>query len=269
MEKAPQPVLLLHGQPGSARDWAAVRTALGERLRALVFDRPGWDRRSKPLDLPGNVEAALGVLDREGVQRATVVGHSLGGAIAAWLAAAHPDRVNALVLAAPSANCASLNRLDELLAAPFVGSAVASGTFAAMGLALRAEPLRRRLSRRFGVPDRYLRDYARTLLDPLTWHSFVVEQRMLVRELPELERRLPAISAPTTIVIGTADRIVAPSSVRRLAAQIAPARLIELPGASHLLLQERPAELAELIVEAAHLTAAGASASPQDPPGSG
>lgn len=267
MRPPADPVLLLHGQPGSARDWDAVRTALGGRVRSLAIERPGWDRRTKPLDLAGNAHAALATLDRERVERATVVGHSLGGAIAAWLAAEHPHRVSALVLAAPSANCASLNRLDQLLATPFVGSVLTTSAFAGMGLALRAEPLRHRVARRFGLPDELLRGYARTLLDPLTWHSFVVEQRMLVRELPDLERRLPTITAPTTIAVGTADRIVTPASVRRLAGQIPQARLVELPSASHLLLQERPAELADLIADAAGPSRTGASA--QDSPGSG
>jgi pimeloyl-ACP methyl ester carboxylesterase len=84
---------------------------------------------------------------------------------------------------------------------------------------------------------------------------------MLVRDLPALEERLGAISAPTTIAIGTADRIVAPASARELAQRIPGAKLVQLKRASHLLAQQRPAELAELIVEA---VAAG-----QDSPGSG
>ncbi len=74
---------------------------------------------------------------------------------------------------------------------------------------------------------------------------------MLVRDLPALEERLSTISAPTTIVVGTADRIVSPSSVHQLATQIPHAELIALDQASHLLLQERPSEVAELVVAAA------------------
>jgi pimeloyl-ACP methyl ester carboxylesterase len=244
------PVLLLHGQPGSARDWDAVRAAVGNRAHCLAIDRPGWDGETRPLDLAGNARAAVAALDAAGGKQATVVGHSLGAAVAAWVAAAYPDRVRALVLAAPAANCASLNRLDEILATPVLGSALSTSMFAGLGLALRLRTVRRELRTRFGLPDAYLRGYARVLLDPRTWHSFAVEQRMLVRDLPGLEDRLGAISAPTTVVAGTADRIVSPSSVRRLVTQIPGARLTELRGASHLLLQERPEELADLIVQA-------------------
>lgn len=253
------PVLLLHGQPGNAHDWDRVCAAIGGRARTVAVDRPGWDGHSAPLDLAGNVEFAVSLMDRERIERATVVGHSLGGAIAAWLAAEHPERVRALVLAAPSASCASLNRLDELLATPVLGPALATTVFAGAGVTLRLAPVRLRLARRLGLEDAYLRRYSRALLNPLTWHAFVVEQRMLVRELPELETRLAAISAPTTIVIGSADRIVTPSSARMLATQIPSANLVRLDLATHLLVQERPDELAELIL----------AAPAQDSPGSG
>jgi pimeloyl-ACP methyl ester carboxylesterase len=273
VETPSDPVLLLHGQPGRAQDWDAVRSAIGGRAHSIAINRPGWDGETRPVDLAANAEAALAALNAAGLERVTVVGHSLGGAVAAWLASEHPERVHALVLAAPSANRASLNRLDQVLATPILGSALTTSGFTGMGLALRLASVRRGLRRRFGLPDAYLRGYARAMLDPLTWHSFVVEQRMLVRDLPSLEGRLGAISAPTTIVTGTADRIVSPSSVRRLAAEIPGANVIELPGASHLLLQERPDELADLIVQAGagapELVGSPRPGSAQDSPGSG
>src|SRR5947209_485176 len=125
-------VLLLHGQPGTADDWNGVRAAIAGRASTLAIDRPGWNGHGGALDLAGNARAAVSALDAAGVERAVIVGHSLGGAIAAWLAAEHPERVSALVLAAPSANRASLNRLDLLLAAPLTGPlVVAAGLFAA------------------------------------------------------------------------------------------------------------------------------------------
>lgn len=270
------PVLLLHGQPGNAHDWEPVQSAVAGRVPTIAVTRPGWDGGSEPLDLAGNAEAAVAALDARGVERATVAGHSLGGAIAAWLAAEHPERVSALVLIAPSASRAALNRLDGLLALPIIGSALSTSALAGLGLVLKPAALRRRISAEFGLEDRYLRRYARTLLDPLTWHAFVVEQRMLVRDLPALEDRLSAITAPTTIVSGTADRIVSPASARRLAEQIPQAELVHVKRATHLLVQERPAELADLIVGAA---GAGAVSVPQarsdrlsagqDSPGSG
>ncbi len=70
---------------------------------------------------------------------------------------------------------------------------------------------------------------------------------MLFRELPLLEERLDRITAPTTVVIGTADRIVPLSSAQRLTVQIAGARLVKLDRANHLLPQQRAEQLAEII----------------------
>jgi pimeloyl-ACP methyl ester carboxylesterase len=244
-------VLLLHGQPGSARDWDRVIEAIGPRTSAVAIDRPGWDGRTPPTGLEGNVRAAVAALDAAGVARAAVVGHSFGAAVAAWLAVSRPDRVAALVLAAPSANVASLYALDQLLAARVVGSTASAVALAGAGAALTAAPLRRRIARALAVDERYLRAAGRRLLAPSAWRAFVSEQRTLVRELPALERRLEEIGAPIAIVAGTRDRIVSRRSVRQLAGQIPRAELRWLDGAGHLLQLRRPAALAEIVVSAA------------------
>lgn len=245
-----QPVLLLHGQPGSARDWDLVRAAIGERAQTLAPVRPGWDRHSAAADLAENARAALNALDGVGAERATVVGHSFGGAIAAWLAIDHPERVGALVLAAPSASFASLNRLDRVLAAPVVGPVLGATALVGAGAALALAPLRERLGAQLALDAPYLQMVARGFMNPTTWRSFAAEQRMLIHDLPELEARLADISAPTTIVVGSADRVVSPSSARRLASVIPGAKLIVIDHATHLLPQRNSQQLAEIIVEA-------------------
>ena len=217
----------------------------------LVPRRPGWDRHSAPLGLEGNAEAALGVLDRAAAARAVVVGHSLGAAVAAWLGAAHADRIAALILVAPSANTKSLVPLDHVLAAPVVGDLLCAASLAGAGTALAADVVRRATCRWLQVDPGYLRSSARLLLEPATWRAFAAEQRMLVRELPLLEERLAAITSPTTIVAGAADRIVPLQSARRLSAQIPGASLTVLDHGHHLLHQQRPREVAEIIARAA------------------
>jgi pimeloyl-ACP methyl ester carboxylesterase len=241
------PVLLLHGQPGSARDWRLVIAALGPGAEAIAFDRPGWDGNSATTDLAGNAEAARAALDLHGAESATVVGHSLGAAIAAMLAILHPERVSRLVLASPVVNAASLRPGDRLLAAPLIGpvasvAALAGGgiALAGAGFALATPALRRKLAAAERLDDAYLRATARSLLRAAVWRAFLTEQRVLVRELPMLESRLTQIAAPTTIVSGTEDRIVPPEAARRLASQIQAAELVMIERAGHLLPQLHP-----------------------------
>jgi len=242
------PVLLLHGQPGAATDWQRLRAALSNGVRTIAIDRPGWDGRSRVTDLAGNAEAALSALDGAGAARATVVGHSLGAAVAAWLAGLAPARVGRLVLVAPAANLDSLGPIDYLLAAPVVGWLAGVGAMAGGGLALGAGPVRRWVAEATALDDRYLQTAGRMLLTPAAWRSFVREQRCLVRDLPALERRLPGIAAPTTIVAGTGDHVVPIAAARRLRTQIPGAELVEVEHAGHLLHVQQAGRLAEVVL---------------------
>jgi pimeloyl-ACP methyl ester carboxylesterase len=241
------PVLLLHGQPGAASDWEHVRASIDGDARTIAFDRPGWDARSAARDLAGNASAARTVLDRAGVSRATVVGHSLGAAVAAWLAWSSPERVGRLVLVAPAANVDSLSVVDYLLATPLLGWLASVGAMAGGGLVLGSGPVRRRVAEATALDDRYLQSAGRALLAPSSWRSFVQEQRYLVRDVPVLEGRLAEISAPTTIIAGATDRVVPIAAARRLAGQIRGADLVEIEHAGHLVHLHHAVEVAGVI----------------------
>ena len=209
-----------HAGPAAARpagQRARLRSrrvaGLGHR-RCVVFDRPGWDGVRAPTDLEGNASAALAELDVHGISRAVVVGHSFGGAVAAWLAARFADRVAGVVLLAPSANIASLYPFDRLLAAPVVGpllsGALVGGCW--VGSERRAGCGARSPATRPTWPPR-----ARRMRSPSAWRAFAVEQRVLFADLPELESSLGRIAAPTRVLAGGADWLVPISSLRTLA----------------------------------------------------
>jgi len=244
-------VLLLHGQPGSARDWELVAEEIGDRADAIALDRPGWDGGSRAGGLERSGEAAVAALDARGVERGIVVGLSFGGAVAAWMAVHHPRRVAALVLVSPAANTDSLQLIDRFLAAPVVGYAASAALLGAAGIALGSRRVRERLERSFALPDDYLRAAAGRLRDPAAWDAFSVEQRALLRDLPLLESDLTRIECPTTVVIGTSDTVVPLAAGRRLAEQIPRARLVEIEGGHHVLPAEHPRRLAEVILAAA------------------
>jgi pimeloyl-ACP methyl ester carboxylesterase len=244
-------VLLLHGQPGTAADWDGVVAGLGGRADVMAVDRPGYDG-SRAEDLAGNARAALAALDARAASRAIVAGHSLGAAVAAWLAVTHPDRVAALVLAAPAANVAALYPLDRWLAAPLAAELAAAASLGGLGTALAIGPLRRRIATATRLQDAYLSAAGRVARRPAVWRAYASEQRTLVRELPELERRLGRIAAPTTIIAGGGDRIVPATATRRLSRQIPGARLQISVGTGHLVPQRDPEAVAAAILAALH-----------------
>ena len=223
---------------------------LGPAVEAIAFDRPGWDGRSRALDLEGNARAALAHLDARGLERAIIVGHSLGAAIAVWLAVSCPRRAAALVLCAPAANRDALYRVDRWLASPVTAELSSAITMGGLGLAVSLPSLRHQIARRLDLEPRYLRDARRTLLAPGAWRAYATEQRALIAGLPALEARLGRVAGATTILAGTGDRIVPLRAQHALAAQIPQARLLIRPGAGHLLPQTRPDFVAQAILAA-------------------
>jgi pimeloyl-ACP methyl ester carboxylesterase len=245
------PALLLHGQPGSARDWDGIVAAIGGRIATIAVDRPGWDEHSAPGGLAASADAALAELDRRGIEQAVVAGLSFGGAVAAWLATRHPDRVAGLVLVSAAANRESLTAFDRLLAVPVAGYLAGSLILSIAGLGLSARAVRGRLESTYEVSDGYLLAAGRRLCGRAAHRAFFVEQRALIRDLPVLECSLAQICAPTTVLVGTRDRIVPPAAGRRLVDQIPGARLVEIASGRHVLIAQHPRRVAEAIIEAA------------------
>jgi pimeloyl-ACP methyl ester carboxylesterase len=156
--------------------------------------------------------------------------------------------VHSLVLVAPAANQDSLETVDRWLAAPVIGHLASAATLSVAGAVLNAGPLRRRIAGLLSLDDdRYLQSAARRLLTPAAWRSFVLEQRVLIQDLPVLERRLDRITVPTRIVTGSRDAVVPIRSLHRLVRQIPAAELIVLEGAGHLLPLRDADALAEII----------------------
>lgn len=249
-------ILLLHGQPGRGADWDELVAAIDGRADLLVIDRPGWDGHSSAGGVALSADAAVAALDAAGVTRATIVGHSYGAAVAAWVAALHPERVHALVLVAPAANVASLQPIDHLLAAPVAGYVASAALLVAGGLVIGTPAIRRRLAAVLAVREDYLRATGSWMRRRAAWDAFFVEQRALVRDLPVLESRLSRITAPSTIVLGTEDTIVLPRCARLLARQIPGASLIEVQRGRHMLPAQIPGRLAEIVLAAAATPAA-------------
>lgn len=95
------PVIFLHGTPGSAHDWGWFLNNAADAFTVVAVDRPGFgplDRAAPRLENDMGALAAVLAHYAGGGQRPVVAGHSLGGGLAARLAADYPDRVGGLLL---------------------------------------------------------------------------------------------------------------------------------------------------------------------------
>lgn len=111
------PVLLVAGQATGMRGWGPFADELARDFRVIRFDHRGIDdsEAGDPAHYTTRVFAAdaVAVLDAAGVQAAHVVGHSMGGRVAQWIAIDHPERVRRLVLIATSASDRAGERRDR------------------------------------------------------------------------------------------------------------------------------------------------------------
>lgn len=104
---AGEPVLLIHGFADSAYTWHRnLRALMTAGLRVIAYDHPGLGESALPPGFRFGVEAltelAMGVLDVLAIERAHVIGHSMGGGIGLHLAVHHPGRLRRVVLVAPT-----------------------------------------------------------------------------------------------------------------------------------------------------------------------
>ena len=98
------PVVFLHGVGGDSASWAPQIDAFSGDFRAIAWDMPGYGGSPalERMTFPALADSLLGLLDRLGLDRVHLIGHSMGGMVAQEFAASRPERVRTLVLSATS-----------------------------------------------------------------------------------------------------------------------------------------------------------------------
>jgi pimeloyl-ACP methyl ester carboxylesterase len=249
------PVVLVHGLPSCATDWATLSqklAALGHRV--IAYDRVGFGYSSRAPATPDRYTYAsnardLGkLLDALGIERATLVGWSYGGAVVQTFAAEAPQRVERLVLVA-AVGPAQPEKGDDALGV--ILSSSAGG--AILNWVASVPPLSRRIThdslvqafaREDAIPPGWL-EYTRAMLAlPGTLQSFVWEaQRGHAAELhPE------AVNVPTIVVQGTDDYLVPRFVGEDLHRRLPHSTLVMVAHGSHML----PVTHADLLAQTIH-----------------
>ncbi|MFL5954713.1 MAG: alpha/beta fold hydrolase [Gaiellaceae bacterium] len=227
-----RPLLLIQGLGYARWSWEPVVPRLAERYWVLFFDNRGIgesDKPAGPYTAREMADDALQVLDEAGVERAHVLGASLGGMIAQELAVAAPDRVEKLILCCTTPGGAATVPMPEVTVKLFAEAAtlppeVALRRFVENALAsdASAELVQELYERRVANP-----------LDPAGWQA----QAAAGLGFAGVDA---AIAAPTLLVTGTEDNVVDPRNSDVLAERIAGAELERLDGAGHLFFWEQP-----------------------------
>ncbi|QOL48692.1 alpha/beta fold hydrolase [Massilia litorea] len=256
-------VLLIHGLGGQGAHFDyGVADYLARNHRVVVVDRPGSGHSTRdaatPADVSSQAASLAALIDRLGLERPTVAGHSLGGAIALTLALEHPGKVGALALIAP------LTHLQD--AAPEVFKALAiespwlrklfAWTLATPGSIAGGKKV---LAAVF-APESAPRDFpvkggGMLSLRPRQFLASSADMQALPGHMPRVQARYRELSVPTGVLYGREDAILDwQQNGQALADKVAGARL-QLVDGGHMLPVTQPQLVAEFVEQCARTAA--------------
>jgi pimeloyl-ACP methyl ester carboxylesterase len=219
-----QTLLLLHGLAGSADVWGPTLRTLarsGRGTPAIAPDMPGYGHSKGPraaLGVPELADWAARLLDALSVPRAHVAAHSMGCQVALALARRHPERVERMVLTAPTTG----KRLMP----------------AWRSLAGMVRPFREPLTYKPMALRLYLQMGARRYLA-------TVRQMLADDPLAQIDR----VAAPCLVVCGTRDAITPSWVARRLAAALPHGTFMPVAGAGHVVPYHQPRLFSHLLLD--------------------
>jgi pimeloyl-ACP methyl ester carboxylesterase len=256
-----QAVLLVHGFGTNSFVWRNVGPSIAlANLTAFAVDMFGYGASDRPFDADYGIAAQAEYLDRAltalRMARATVVGLDLGGAVAMRFAAAHPERVEKLVLINPIA-------FDAIPGDDVKSLQRNTGRFAlrisrgVMGAApLMRELLRQSVADPANMPDPLVGRYLAPYVGSDGVDHLLRTARMIDKDdMDEVDLR--ALPQPTLILWGERDPWVSSQVADDLASTIGGSKLVRLPNAGRLVPEDAPDMVAELALDFMGARAAG------------
>ncbi|MFI0842419.1 alpha/beta fold hydrolase [Mesorhizobium sp. IMUNJ 23232] len=209
------PLVFVHGASANLRDqMAPLEPLLEGRAEMLFFDRPGhgWSERGGGNEtLEGQAKTLAALLERLGIEKAVVVGHSLGGAVTAAFALQYPEKVAGLVFVSAATHPwpgGGTSWYYDLAALPAVGR-LFSETLAYPAGMLRMAAATDCVFAPNPTPENYLaRASIPLVLRPATFRANAIDVRGLYGFALANAPRYPDISAPTVVISGDSDTVV-------------------------------------------------------------
>lgn len=225
-----EPLFLIMGFSGSKWAWFFQRRAFRKHFQVVTFDNRGVGDSGKPTgpySMQMFVDDTVGLMDHLGIDKAHVLGVSMGGMIAQHIALSYPERVRKLVLGCTLAsrrggivyNAEHMKQLgisedtsdDELRQ---IDQKKIMGMMASLA-----------------VNDRLMGMLLRIFAGRLATEGARGQFEAILGS--DTLERLPTIQMPTLVIVGTQDRLVNPTSSEVLAGAIPGARLVKIEGGSH------------------------------------
>jgi len=233
------PLVMIQGFAGNNQAWFFQAPVFKKYYKVIIFDNRGIGRTemsSEPYTIRTMAEDVIGLMDYLGIDKAHILGLSLGGMVAQEIAISYPERVRKLVLGSTLAGSEGGSEVHPEMIKAFTTSESAAN------IDFRSIPLEKVMYKMISLA--FNKRLYRMILLPLSKLSMKsidpkghFEQMSAVSSYNTLDR-LHLIKAPTLVITGTGDRIVSPIASEVIASRIPNAKLVLVKGGSHAFFME-------------------------------
>lgn len=241
---AGEPLVLVHGLGASVFTFRRNLERLAQSFRVIAVDLVGFggsSRAARDYSQEAHARRLIELMDALGIERAHLLGHSMGGAVVLRLAARWPERVLRLVLVAPAS--------PDMMRAGAALTSLLRPFFPLFGLLYHSRRFRTMTLRSgFHDPGQMTDEVLEGYWGParVRGHLEALSRLMADRRRdPSVDLR--SVTVPTLILWGASDTWLRPEQGERLARELPDARLVVLPDAGHLLPEERPERFCALV----------------------
>jgi len=249
------PVLMIHGASANAREFTfTLAPRLQDDFRVLMADRPGHGYSGRPeaaetLEVQAAQMAAV-LRQLAPGQKAVIVGHSYGGAVALRLALDHPDLVNGVVLLAPVTH--DWGGGGETWYNKVAGPPVIGPIFSQLVPLVAPAMVKSGIDGVFDpkdAPNDYYSDAAIGLLfRPPSFRANADDMNVLQEELAAQQHRYPELSMPIVLFSGAKDTVIDPTlHAGKIKHQVTGFELVKLPQTGHMPHHHHGNEVADVI----------------------
>ena len=237
-----KPLVLISGLGYPGWQWHKMVPLLAETFKVIAFDNRGVGQSDKPAGpyTAGMLAAdTAGLLDALSIEKAVIVGHSMGGFVAQALALDFPQRVEKLILC--STNFGGPNHVPVTPEAMKVLTDVSSDALTRFknGLAVSTAP--DWSEKNPEMIEEWIQWRVANPIEPVHYQAQMAIGLGLMPEAAAFENKLSRLNVPTLILFGAHDKVVPPANADLLAKKIAGSTVLIFPDAGHFF----PIEIAE------------------------
>lgn len=245
-----KPLVLISGLGYSLWQWHKMVPYLAERFQVVAFDNRGVGQSDKPAGpYTAQMLAAdtVGLLDALDIEKAIVMGHSMGGFIAQAIALEFPERVEKLILC--STNFGGPRHVPVTEEAMKVLMDVSSDALTRFNNGLVVSTAPGWADRNPEIIEEWVKWRVANPIEPTLYQAQLAIGLGLLPEEAAFESKLPRLDIPTLILFGAHDKVVPPANAELLSKQIANSRVVIFPDAGHFFPIEIPEAASRAVIE--------------------